>query len=120
MFIPRSLKRKQHDHPTTEQSISKKQAQHPKQLPKDATPTFPSVSGSNTISDINNYGNINLTFESNVDSDSQIGAPTLDDSVKQYSSQQRLVETNSDEPICIICGKYGEYINDETENDVCR
>ncbi|KAI8388169.1 P-loop containing nucleoside triphosphate hydrolase protein [Radiomyces spectabilis] len=36
-----------------------------------------------------------------------------------WSADQRLVNPNQDEPECIICGKYGEYINDDTENDVC-
>lgn len=40
------------------------------------------------------------------------------DEIKQFSSDQRLAL--DDEPICIVCGKYGEYINDETDQDVCR
>ncbi|KAG2224852.1 hypothetical protein INT45_008034, partial [Circinella minor] len=39
--------------------------------------------------------------------------------IKQYSSEQRLIIPNSEEPSCIICGKYGEYINDDTDNDIC-
>lgn len=41
-----------------------------------------------------------------------------DGSIKQFSSDQRLAVR--DEPICVVCGKYGEYINDETDQDVCR
>ena len=41
------------------------------------------------------------------------------EAVKQYSSEQRLIIPNSEEPSCIICGKYGEYINDDTDNDIC-
>jgi hypothetical protein len=41
-----------------------------------------------------------------------------EDYIKQFSSDQRLALP--DEPICIVCGKYGEYINDETDHDVCR
>ncbi|GBB85029.1 hypothetical protein RclHR1_01160023 [Rhizophagus clarus] len=37
--------------------------------------------------------------------------------VKEYSSQQRVAF--SGEPICMICGKYGEYICDQTDHDVC-
>lgn len=40
------------------------------------------------------------------------------DAVKQFSSDQRLAL--SDEPICVVCGKYGEYINDDTNHDICR
>lgn len=41
-----------------------------------------------------------------------------EDYIKQFSSDQRLALP--DEPICVVCGKYGEYINDETDHDVCR
>jgi ATP-dependent RNA helicase DDX59 len=37
--------------------------------------------------------------------------------VKKYSYQQR--EAYTGEPTCVICGKYGEYICDETDHDVC-
>jgi len=37
--------------------------------------------------------------------------------VKEYSYQQR--EAFPGEPICTICGKYEEYICDETDHDVC-
>ncbi|KAI9025986.1 P-loop containing nucleoside triphosphate hydrolase protein [Phycomyces nitens] len=39
--------------------------------------------------------------------------------IKAFSSDQRRVILGSDEPLCIICGRYGEYINDDTDNDVC-
>jgi topoisomerase IA-like protein len=40
-----------------------------------------------------------------------------DDEIVTHSSQQRAAEEG--EPICVICGKYGEYICDQTEQDVC-
>lgn len=40
------------------------------------------------------------------------------DETKQFSSDQRLALP--DEPICTVCGKFGEYINDDTDQDVCR
>ncbi|KAI7863006.1 P-loop containing nucleoside triphosphate hydrolase protein [Spinellus fusiger] len=48
--------------------------------------------------------------------------PTLaieNSTIKAFSSEQRTVLPNSDEPICIVCGRYGEYINSHTEHDVC-
>lgn len=39
------------------------------------------------------------------------------ESVKEFSSEQR--NSKSGEPICIICGKYGEYICSVTEVDIC-
>ncbi|KAI9364607.1 P-loop containing nucleoside triphosphate hydrolase protein [Pilaira anomala] len=41
----------------------------------------------------------------------------IDPEVKQFSSDQRLALP--DEPTCVVCGKYGEYINDDTNQDVC-
>ncbi|KAI9467952.1 MAG: P-loop containing nucleoside triphosphate hydrolase protein [Benjaminiella poitrasii] len=40
-----------------------------------------------------------------------------DEEIKQFSSDQRLAEP--DEPTCVVCGKYGEYINNDTDQDVC-
>ncbi|CEP15736.1 hypothetical protein [Parasitella parasitica] len=49
------------------------------------------------------------------------GNDTLEDEedeyVKQFSSDQRLALP--DEPNCVVCGKYGEYINDDTNHDIC-
>lgn len=37
--------------------------------------------------------------------------------IKSFSKAQRWAEPG--EPVCIICGRYGEYICDETDEDVC-
>ena len=37
--------------------------------------------------------------------------------VKKFSLQQRWPD--SSEPVCVVCGKYGEYICDATDEDVC-
>ena len=39
------------------------------------------------------------------------------DEVVYFSKHQRLPDPG--EPVCVICGRYGEYICDETEADVC-
>lgn len=39
------------------------------------------------------------------------------DAVKEKSEQQRWPD--GEEPVCVMCGKYGEYICDETDEDVC-
>lgn len=37
--------------------------------------------------------------------------------VKSFSKTQRWAEPG--EPVCVVCGRYGEYICDETDEDVC-
>lgn len=37
--------------------------------------------------------------------------------IKQRSIDQRL--PLDEEPVCVVCGRYGEYINDATDRDVC-
>lgn len=37
--------------------------------------------------------------------------------VKSFSKSQRWAEPG--EPVCVVCGRYGEYICDETDEDVC-
>ena len=52
-----------------------------------------------------------------IDTPSAPSTHTEVDVVKQLSQQQRW--PSPDDPVCIICGKYGEYICDETDEDVC-
>ncbi|XP_040841351.1 probable ATP-dependent RNA helicase DDX59 isoform X2 [Ochotona curzoniae] len=40
-----------------------------------------------------------------------------DEPVKSFSKTQRQAEPG--EPVCVVCGRYGEYICDETDEDVC-
>ncbi|XP_036210856.1 probable ATP-dependent RNA helicase DDX59 isoform X2 [Myotis myotis] len=40
-----------------------------------------------------------------------------DEPVKSFSKMQRAAEPG--EPVCVVCGRYGEYICDKTDEDVC-
>jgi ATP-dependent RNA helicase DDX59 len=60
---------------------------------------------------------INDQLEQLPEVDAQDSGSQEEEPVKEYSYQQR--EAFSEEPICVICGKYGEYICDQTEHDVC-
>nr|XP_034369535.1 probable ATP-dependent RNA helicase DDX59 isoform X2 [Arvicanthis niloticus] len=42
---------------------------------------------------------------------------TSEEPVKSFSKTQRWPEPG--EPVCVVCGRYGEYICDETDEDVC-
>ncbi|VVA91551.1 unnamed protein product [Arabis nemorensis] len=41
----------------------------------------------------------------------------LSDGIKQKSVDQR--DPLPEEPVCVICGRYGEYICDQTNDDIC-
>lgn len=41
----------------------------------------------------------------------------LEEPVKSFSKTQRWAEPG--EPVCVVCGRYGEYICDKTDEDVC-
>ncbi|KAK9719980.1 hypothetical protein K7432_004428 [Basidiobolus ranarum] len=45
------------------------------------------------------------------------GPTEEDEYIKEKKIEQRWAEPG--EPICIICGRYGEYVCDQTEHDVC-
>ena len=40
-----------------------------------------------------------------------------DEEIIEFSKDQRLPEEG--EPICVVCGKYGAYVCDKTDEDVC-
>ncbi|NXF89151.1 DDX59 helicase, partial [Eubucco bourcierii] len=48
----------------------------------------------------------------NTDKDS-----TSEEPIKSYSKSQRWAEPG--EPVCVVCGRYGEYICDKTDEDIC-
>lgn len=141
MFIPRSIKRKHNFIDNHEKYINKKQVldkdqsksnqlsttTHQKE--KIVTNNAPNgkVDHDSYIKAVNNNDNDNM--DDNIDN---MNIPTTtvtttinenisnDNEIKRFSSQQRLVQPNEEEPTCIICGKYGEYINDDTDHDICR
>ncbi|KAM8874271.1 putative ATP-dependent RNA helicase DDX59 isoform 2-T2 [Spinachia spinachia] len=45
------------------------------------------------------------------------GSEEEEDPVKSFRKSQRWPEPG--EPVCVMCGRYGEYICDTTDNDVC-
>ena len=52
--------------------------------------------------------------------ESNSGDEEEDDKVLERSEEQRWPNPDEeDEPVCVICGRYGEYICDRTEQDVC-
>ncbi|KAF9613801.1 hypothetical protein IFM89_011970 [Coptis chinensis] len=56
-------------------------------------------------------------MEGNVKATSSSVSNDVEDTVKERCWDQR--EAVLGEPVCVICGRYGEYICDETDDDVC-
>lgn len=146
MFIPRSVKRK-YDHIGTSNSAVHDAPTSPVKKRNDANAADvaqglypetrslkPVVSSSFPSSESSAIGGIDTATEPNNDEHqtaivddrgTQDGSfipqsESDEEPIKLFSSEQRLVIPGQDEPVCVICGKYGEYINDATENDVCR
>ena len=55
--------------------------------------------------------------ESGSKAGSESGSEEDDDPVVSYSQQQRWPKPG--EPVCVVCGRYGAYIVDQTDKDVC-
>ncbi|XP_051550146.1 probable ATP-dependent RNA helicase DDX59 [Myxocyprinus asiaticus] len=123
MFMPRSLKLKR---------ASESQQQNPKRTKVRSEDT---VSTSPITHEIcppdeteNKSTDLNIgTSTSHQDESETINEPnqveTEEESdeeeqpVKSFKKNQRWPEPG--EPVCIMCGRYGEYICDKTDNDVC-
>ncbi len=106
MFMPRSLNLKRAPESLQQQQDPKRS----KATPEDTASTSPS-----DICPPEETVNIEQAEES-----SQIeteDAEEEEEPVKSFKKYQRWPEPG--EPVCVMCGRYGEYICDKTDNDVC-
>lgn len=114
MFLPRAVKRK-HDQASS--------GHEPSQKLRNASKTEISKV-SRPESSTNELQSNFVTYETKAPTETAIDAArdadVEEEVIKLFSSEQRLIVPGQDEPECVICGKYGEYINDDTDNDVCR
>ncbi|XP_030061484.1 probable ATP-dependent RNA helicase DDX59 [Microcaecilia unicolor] len=105
MFVPRSLKISR---PATEEETgcaTKKCKTSPVQDSGDSvTQDAPSASSSSVVPAV-------------AEPDGQNSSALAEEPVKAFSKAQRWPEPG--EPVCAECGRYGEYICDESEQDVC-
>ncbi|XP_067270945.1 probable ATP-dependent RNA helicase DDX59 [Pseudorasbora parva] len=105
MFMPRSLKLKRA--PESNQQNQKRS----KTTPVDTVSTSPS-----DICPPDETVNIETEEEPNqVESGEE--SEEEEEPVKSFKKSQRWPEPG--EPVCVMCGRYGEYICDKTDNDVC-
>ncbi|XP_024068840.1 probable ATP-dependent RNA helicase DDX59 isoform X2 [Terrapene carolina triunguis] len=134
MFVPRSLKVKRNadDDLSCTAKIKKLSSGEPSLVEatdlRDVKPTIKdaSASGCNLYkavqecTELQTFPDSDFPFadeslgsdNQNVDEDSSSVEP-----IKSFSKSQRWAEPG--EPICVVCGRYGEYICDKTDEDVC-
>ncbi|XP_056092795.1 probable ATP-dependent RNA helicase DDX59 isoform X1 [Rhinichthys klamathensis goyatoka] len=121
MFMPRSLKLKRA--PESHQQNPKRS----KTTPEDTVSTSPSDldTVSTSPSDLDTVSTSpsdlcppdeTVNIETEEESD-QIESDEEEEPVKSFKKNQRWPEPG--EPVCVMCGRYGEYICDKTDNDVC-
>ncbi|XP_012872985.1 PREDICTED: probable ATP-dependent RNA helicase DDX59 isoform X1 [Dipodomys ordii] len=119
MFVPRSLKIKRNSNDDVQSSVAKKikaEEKHP-WLDKDGDVAVdPAVTKGARAADKPSgpsgpAGQLAKVCEQDVDSQPS------EEPVKSFSKTQRWPEPG--EPVCVVCGRYGEYICDRTDEDVC-
>lgn len=97
MFMPRSLKLKRASEP-------------PQQHPKRSKPTSEEDTAVTAAPAVN-------TEEESRQTDNEEEQQEIEEPVKSFKKSQRWPEPG--EPVCVMCGRYGEYICDKTDNDIC-
>ncbi|CAH6787722.1 Ddx59 [Phodopus roborovskii] len=125
MFVPRSLKIKRSSNDDLKSCVGKKSKPEAEDLPLDRDGNVPvhtpvtkeavtavgpgraSPSPSSQLAEVCLVG----PEEGVKDSVSS------EEPVKSFSKTQRWAQPG--EPVCVVCGRYGEYICDETDEDVC-
>lgn len=132
MFVPRALKvKKPLENPPVQKKCKITVKEH------DVTP-MPSCSATETPEDVaetcqqqpgdlapsensstDNHAETESPPPNNPDQAGEPAAESSDDEepVKAFKKNQRWPEPG--EPVCVMCGRYGEYICDSTDNDVC-
>ncbi|XP_063056911.1 probable ATP-dependent RNA helicase DDX59 isoform X1 [Engraulis encrasicolus] len=132
MFVPRALKvKKPLENPPVQKKCKITVKEH------DVTP-MPSCSATETPEDVaetcqqqpgdlapsensstDNHAETESPPPNNPDQAEEPAAESSDDEepVKAFKKNQRWPEPG--EPVCVMCGRYGEYICDSTDNDVC-
>ncbi|KAL4674542.1 hypothetical protein H8959_018476 [Pygathrix nigripes] len=114
MFVPRSLKIKRHANDDGKSCVAKIIKSDPEdlQLDKSRDVSVDAVVTEATATP-DRHSSESCPFPS-------LGWPVGRGSfkpVKSFSKTQRWAEPG--EPVCVVCGRYGEYICDKTDEDVC-
>ncbi|XP_053463232.1 probable ATP-dependent RNA helicase DDX59 isoform X2 [Nycticebus coucang] len=128
MFVPRSLKIKRNANEDGKSCVAKKMKPEAEdlQLDKDRdVPVDPLVRKEATTPD--RHTGESCPFPSPAGQLAEVCSVGLEqcakdshpseEPVKSFSKTQRWAEPG--EPVCVVCGRYGEYICDKTDEDVC-
>ncbi|KAM5238261.1 putative ATP-dependent RNA helicase DDX59 isoform 4-T4 [Ctenodactylus gundi] len=128
MFVPRSLKIKRNSNDDFKSCTAKKIKSEAEDLQLDKDRVVPigrvvskeAVTPDRPSSESDPF----LTPAHQLEEDSLVGpeqdakdSHSLEEPVKSFSKTQRWAEPG--EPVCVVCGRYGEYICDKTDEDVC-
>ncbi|XP_045154111.1 probable ATP-dependent RNA helicase DDX59 [Echinops telfairi] len=128
MFIPRSLKLKRDNSDDGKGCVSKKIKQEEelqlggsKDSPVETSPTKEEATPSRPtpVAGLPRSPAEQLAGGCLVESEQSGAKDTdlLEEPVKSFSKTQRWPQPG--EPVCVMCGRYGEYICDKTDEDVC-
>ncbi|KAM6217911.1 putative ATP-dependent RNA helicase DDX59 isoform 2-T2 [Rhynchocyon petersi] len=128
MFVPRSLKIKRNADDDGKGYVAKKTKLQAEDLELDegrgapvdalvtkevATPHQTSPESGHSSTPADELSEVCLAGPEQVAKDSD----PSEEPVKSFSKMQRWAEPG--EPVCVVCGRYGEYICDKTDEDVC-
>ncbi|XP_049714366.1 probable ATP-dependent RNA helicase DDX59 [Elephas maximus indicus] len=127
MFVPRSLKIKRNANDDSKGCVAKKSRSQAEDLQLDEDTGAADALGTKEASALDrpspesglspNPGDqvaeVCLVGSEQGTKDSDLS----EEPVKSFSKTQRWAEPG--EPVCVICGRYGEYICDQTDEDVC-
>ncbi|KAL5482070.1 hypothetical protein EMCRGX_G022351 [Ephydatia muelleri] len=122
MFVPRAVVRKPAPQITHSkaQVLKQPRSQQERQQPEETKTSFPLSSVIDTepnpgpscsSAQAPSAAGASVSNPSNIDDDDD------DEPVLSYSKQQRWPAPG--EPVCSVCGRYGAYIVDQTDQDVC-
>ncbi|CAO3637874.1 unnamed protein product [Cunninghamella blakesleeana] len=112
MFIPKSIKRKQPFIDNHELHINKKQVLDKDQTKSNQLSTTITTTYEKEETVVDNRQKIKVDHDSSIN--------TINNTNDIAVDNMSIPETpTTNEPTCVICGKYGEYINDETDHDIC-
>ncbi|XP_036613992.1 probable ATP-dependent RNA helicase DDX59 [Trichosurus vulpecula] len=129
MFIPRSLKVKRNVSDDDKSGVAKKLKPQGEKLSSEEDREIPDVALVGEETSAPSAGH-SPELGALPDSDGHFAAVCLDgpeqsaedscvpeEPIKSFAKTQRLAEPG--EPVCVVCGRYGEYICDKTDADVC-